>query len=95
VRCGTPYRLYHYENDERVERPPTVALSESGVEIARRYWEETRNRVFPACYDMGILGGGRGRSYSGASIDDCEAFKAWYDKHYQSDGEQDAEASTG
>lgn len=76
VSCGMPYRIYHYEGDKRVEKSPEIALQESGIEIAKRYWAETHRRVFPAVYDMGI--GRNGYSYSGASAGDCKAFGDWY-----------------
>lgn len=78
--CGLPYRLYHYEDDKRVEKPSEVAVTSEGVEIAKRYWAETKRRVFPGCYDMGI--GQNGYSYSGASPSDYEAFDKWYRREY-------------
>jgi hypothetical protein len=78
--CGLPYTLYHYENDRRVEKAPSIALSDEGLQIAKRYWAEHKRRVFPACYDMGI--GRRGVSYSGATPGDCEAFGEWYEANY-------------
>lgn len=79
ITCGAPYRLYHYENDKRVQKAPELTLNESGLRIAREYWQETRRMVFPASYDMGIARGGR--TYSGASREDCEAFNEWMDRH--------------
>jgi hypothetical protein len=84
ITCGLPYRIYHYEKveggpEQRVEKPPEVALKPSGVEIAKRYWNEKRRRVFPAYFDMGILGSRGGRSYSGATAGDIEAFAEWYE----------------
>lgn len=79
-QCGLPYTVYHYEGDTRVEKPPTVAVTPEGVEIAKRYWSEEHRRVFPAAYDMGILGS-RGWSYSGATEDDCRKFADWYAAH--------------
>ena len=83
-RCGLPYTVYHYENDKSVNKPPEVALTPEGVEIAKRYWAETQRRVYPACYDMGILHG-RGSSYSGATEGDCAAFSAWYKENVPSE----------
>jgi len=81
--CGMPYTIYHYEEidgkRERVTKPPAIALSPIGLEIAKRYWTEQHGRVFPACYDMGI--GRSGRSYSGATPEECEKFGAWYKEH--------------
>jgi hypothetical protein len=77
--CGAPYTLYHYDEatNARLDKPPELALKESGVEIARRYWNEKRRRVFPACCDMGILGS-RSCSYSGATSEDIRLFGEWY-----------------
>lgn len=75
IRCALPYRIYHYEGDERVERPPSVAIEEAWLPLAREYWREKQRRVFPACYDMGIER--HGRTYSGASREDCELFDEW------------------
>lgn len=77
--CGTPYRLYHYENDKRVEKPPSPMLNERGMAIAKQYWQETKRRVFPASYDMGMERGGR--TYSGATREDCAAFNQWAKQH--------------
>lgn len=78
--CGLPYTIYHYEGEgdqrKRVDKPAEPAITVEGIEIAKRYWGETKRRVYPAAYDMGI--GRNGRSYSGATEGDCEAFGAWY-----------------
>lgn len=83
--CGLPYTIYHYatkeEGGKRLDKPPSCALTENGIEIAKRYWSEKRRRVFPATYDMGILHGCE-CSYSGATVDDCVAFSAWYHDAY-------------
>jgi hypothetical protein len=74
--CGMPYTIYHYEGNVRLtDKPPEIAIQPEGVALAKRYWAETHRRVFPAAFDMGI--GRGGRSYSGATAEDCEAFAAW------------------
>lgn len=78
--CGLPYTIFHYENDKRVDKPPATAMTDEGVEIAKRYWNEKQRRVFPAYFDMGI--GRNGVSYSGATPGDCTAFRDWYQQHY-------------
>jgi hypothetical protein len=88
--CGLPYRIYHYENDERVEKPPSVVINDKGLEIARRYWAETQRRVFPAAYDMGMERGGC--TYSGASREDCDLWNAWMEEHASEFGLSSAEA---
>lgn len=79
--CGMPYTIYHYEDDKRVDKAPEPALTESGIEVAKRYWNEKKRRVFPACYDMGILNG-RECSYSGATLDDCRIWGEWCSREY-------------
>lgn len=74
-QCGTPYRIYHYENNERVDKPPAPALNERGMEIAREYWNERKAMVFPACYDFVPS---YGETYSGATADQQRAFSDWY-----------------
>ena len=77
IRCGAPYRIYHYDSDsKRLDAPPRLALNESGVNIARRYWAQHKRMVFPGVYDIGFTRGSR--TYSGASSDDIDAFNAWY-----------------
>lgn len=73
--CGLPYRIYHYENDQRVEKPPSIAIDEAWLPLGRKYWAETHRRTFPAAFDF--MRGRGGRSYSGASEDECEEFHAW------------------
>lgn len=84
-RCGMPYRLYHYdENDKRVDKPIEAALDDAGIGLAKRYWQEANDRVFPGVYDMGILSG-RDYSYSGATRDQMDRFSAWYDANAKSE----------
>lgn len=78
ITCGLPYRLYHYEGDKRIEKPPSVAVTDEGVQLARAYWSEKKRMVLPGCFDMGFLGH-RGTTYSGASREDCAAWDEWYE----------------
>lgn len=81
--CATPYTIFHYEGEgddkKRVDKPPTCALDETGIALAKRYWAKTGRKVFPGCCDMGLLGH-RDRTYSGATADDMQVFGDWYDK---------------
>ena len=74
--CGCPYRLYHYENDQPVDKAPTLAVKEAWIPLAREYWQAEHRRVFPAAFDIAFLSGHE-RSYSGATPEDCKAFKAF------------------
>jgi hypothetical protein len=75
--CGLPYRLYHYEGNKRVEKPPSVAIKEEWVPIGRKYWNETHRRTFPAAFDF--MGGRGGCTYSGATGDEIDEWHAWLD----------------
>lgn len=77
LNCGAPYRVFHYENDVRVEKPAELALDETGKAMALRYWQEAGRKVFPGCYDMGLTRGGA-TTYSGATQDEIESFNDWY-----------------
>jgi hypothetical protein len=77
--CGLPYRLLHYDGETRLEKPPEIAIRADWLDVGRRYWQETRQRTFPAAFDF-IRDRG-GRSYSGASAEECELFSAWLDEH--------------
>lgn len=83
IKCGMPYRIFHYEGPEgaqkRVEKPPECCILEVWQPIGKRYLQETGRRVFPAEFDMGF--GREGRSYSGATPDDHSAFWKWIDEH--------------
>ena len=83
-RCGMPYTVYHYEGEgderKRVDKPPAPAIFEEWIPVGRRYWEETKRRVFPASFDMGFLSR-RETSYSGATPGDVRAFDDWLEAH--------------
>jgi hypothetical protein len=80
IECGLPYRIYHRdESGKLLDKAPEVCVTEAGIKIARAYWAEKKRRVYPACYDMGI--DRSGRSYSGATAEDCKAFGDWYAAH--------------
>ena len=79
--CGLPYVLYHYDEDKkRVKKPPSLAVDDAWLPLACAYWRETRERVFPGAYDMGSRSRG-GRTYSGATQEQMEAFDVWMKAH--------------
>jgi len=79
--CGMPYVLLRHDaENRRLHEPPSPALNEEGVEVARRYWAERKARVFPAYYDIGILS--HGTSHSGATLAEVRAFNDWYDANH-------------
>jgi hypothetical protein len=72
--CGTPYRIYHYDGDKRVDRPPEIRLKPEFVPMCREYWTSNK-RVMPGGHSMGF-----GHGYEMATIEDAEAFSAWIDQ---------------
>lgn len=78
--CGMPYKIIHYDNGKRIDKDPEIAVKEEWVAIARKYFNETKSTVFPACYDIGIFPT-RGSSYSGATLNDIEEWRKWLDDH--------------
>ena len=76
--CAAPYTVYHYESNVRMNKPPELALSESGVALAKRYWSERKRKVFPGAYDFTGVSSRRGNAtYSGATEGDMNAFNRW------------------
>jgi hypothetical protein len=72
--CGTPARVYHYDDDHnRIDRAPECDVRDVWVPLLRRYRADTGRKV-PS-----------GRSFPGgqevASRADVEAFNAWCDAH--------------
>ena len=48
--CGTPYRLYHYdEKDKIVDRPPTSIVDDMYKPFLRQYWHESKRRIPSGC----------------------------------------------
>lgn len=72
--CGTPYRIYHYGDDnERIDAPPEMQVKEEWVPVLQAYWKEN-HRPMPG-----------GHSFPGgqelASRDDIEAWNEWTEKN--------------
>lgn len=79
ITCGLPYQIFFYDEDKkRVEKPMEIAIRPEWLPIGKRYWQETRHRVFPGCYDVGMSGG---RSYSGATREDVMRWNDWMGAH--------------
>lgn len=44
--CGSPHRIYHYgDGNKRIDREPTLLVSDKALPFVRRYWEETGKRI--------------------------------------------------
>jgi hypothetical protein len=80
ITCGLPYTVLHYQDDKPIDKAPEIAIKPEWIPIGKRYWEETKRRVFPGAYDMGILGG-RESTYSGATREDMQNWEEWLEAH--------------
>jgi len=78
TNCGFPYRIYHYEDDKRIEKPPEPTLLPEAIELAKEYWEENHDRVFPAIHSFSFKDGD---SYCGANRFQADRFYSWLDDH--------------
>lgn len=77
--CGMPYIIYHYDdNKKRVEKDPESAVTKEGIEMAKRYWKETKKKVFPAAFDIGIMPN-HTTTFSGASATDVKEWNNFWD----------------
>lgn len=76
LTCGAPYRIYHYEENKRVEGAPSLEMVDWFVPFARQYWQENRRNVFPGAYNF------PGSSYEVASNEDFETFRDWMVSHH-------------
>lgn len=70
-QCGTPYRVYHYEGDKRVEKPPEHQLAPEWVEKCRAYWKET-GRTIPGGFSFS-------EGYERASQDDIRRWNEYWE----------------
>ena len=80
INCGTPYLIYHYEDNKRVDKPPQILLKQEYIPATKAYWEQNK-RVMPG-----------GHSFPGgqelASPEDTRLFIEWLEKHEPSNATQ-------
>jgi hypothetical protein len=49
-RCGSPYRIYHYdESNNRISKPPELIVKPEYVALCRAYWETFKTRMPSGC----------------------------------------------
>lgn len=72
-QCGSPVKLYHYEDDKRVEKAPECVVRQEWIPILRRYRADT-GRLIPG-----------GHSFPGgqelARASDIRAWNKWCEEH--------------
>lgn len=71
-RCGVPYRILHYENDKRVEKPPECLFSGEKLDYAKRCWQGTSRRLSAVCMHLSFPGG-----FDVATAEDAEVVSTW------------------
>ena len=55
VTCGAPYRIYHYDADnKRIEKGPELLFEPKLVPLMRRYWQEEHRDVAPGANMFGV-----------------------------------------
>lgn len=71
--CGTPYRLFHYEDGKRVEKAPETTVRDAWIPLLRKFRAETGG-IIPS-----------GHSFPGgqemAKAEDFQKFNNWCDAH--------------
>ena len=70
-RCGAPYRIYHYEDDVRVEKSPELLIVDAWLPLTKRYWSENQRNCAPGAFNF------PGSSYEVASPEDVAALDEW------------------
>lgn len=72
--CGAPYRLYHYdENDKRLDKPPECTVNPEMVEQIQRFHKETGARLSAVGMGLSVPGG-----YDVATAEDVRATNEWF-----------------
>lgn len=75
-RCGCPYKLYHYdENDKRIEKPRECLILEPWRPLIRKAWAELKINIAPG---YGCI---PNSPYNIAKPDDYETFNNWVEAH--------------
>ena len=75
-KCGAPYQLYHYgENEQRVSKPPQLLIRTEWVPLIKRYWEQNHCNCDPGAYNI------PGSRYEVATEDDYRIYNAWIMAH--------------
>jgi hypothetical protein len=74
LQCGVPYRLYHYDgNNKSINKPPACLVKEAWIPICQRFWNESQS-CMPS-----------GKSFPGgqelATAEDIQRWKDWLEKN--------------
>ena len=72
LRCGAPYRLYHYEGNKRLDKPPLFVLDDEAVPEIRQFYADTNAKLSAVGMGLSLQGG-----YDVAKRDDIEAWNTW------------------
>lgn len=47
--CGAPYTIYHYEDNQRTDKPPALIINEFFIEPCREYWQKHHKPMPSGC----------------------------------------------
>ena len=72
ARCGAPYRVYHYEDDKRVEKPAECLIAEASLPLFRSCWESCNSPMSAVWLSLSFPGG-QGVATDGRAFDKCFA----------------------
>ena len=76
--CGSPYRLFHYDDQHnRIEKPPTLAVLDKFIGPLRQYWSETHSHIPSGCSFPG--------GYEIATQEEMTRFYEWANVHIPRD----------
>jgi hypothetical protein len=73
--CGAPYRVFHYEGDERkrVEKAPECLIRDEDLATDRRCYTESGARLSAVGFGLSFRGG-----YEVATREDTDKLIAWH-----------------
>lgn len=89
LKCGTPYRILHYEGEgeetKRIEKEPSICVKEEYISMCRKFHSEI-GRMIPSGHSFGYSD----LTQELASRQDAEAFNSFMKKHQESQPKPDS-----
>lgn len=76
IACGSPYRILHYEDDRRVDKPPSLILDASDIDRVCAFHRDTGGKVSAVGMGLSFPGG-----YDVARREDTEKWNDWIAAH--------------
>ena len=76
INCGAPYRIYHYDGDHRLDKPPELQIKEEYRERIKQYFRENQRKI-PSGFSFGYAG----TTQELATREDAEKFYSWMESN--------------